>query len=808
MGISRCGACQGFKGLGRLFIFQWLYSGGLVLSIQILGLRDYIDQKTGKVKKKHAFFECEWQPESVAELFSNLDYYIERIPEHERWNLYFTVAHCLQKEARDCVQQDVIPLDVDNVELGKLDETIATVLESLHLDKEKTAVLCSGNGLQFFIQTTEFDAKYIEHKRVLYKIMVQKVNRALVNKGLKGECDPVVWDIKRLMRLPGTMNRKPKGDKRAYLIQSRLELQGFIFEKAIGLAVVEDTDQISLKALKSFPAPDTKTILKGCEFLKYAGSKENQPKIQEPEWYAMLSIVGHLEEGKKLAHEYSKWHPGYSQDATDEKLEQATTTAGPRTCKNINDLWGKCSTCAYNGKVKSPILIQGKDFIRTKSTGFHDVIYIEGRKPQKKPNYNDLLRYFEQKNPYFVQNDTGLIYTFNGVYWEEYSPRQVKAFAEKYFDPKPTESMRSEFKAKVEVNNLRDKAWYDGSTIKKICLENGVYDLSTDELLPHSDKYFFTGCLPYKFDRLAKAPRFEKFMDEITCGSEELKRNLLEYAGYAISGDPCWVHKALIMQGEGSNGKSTFLDVLKALVGERLYSGLSISALEDPAKREMLVGKYFNIGEETNVHSLARSEVFKTAVGGGELDMKRLYMQPFMYRNKAKLIFACNRLPYTNDLSTGFFRRLLIVPFKATFMNGTDNKMLKQELLNELPGILNILITSYKNLCDRKDFLVGEQMEAELTAYKNDNNYVWAWIKEKLEVTEREDDFVTTKELFEDFCGFCEERRVPQKAYSFKHFHKELDAMASNGRKIRPARKREGANQPRGFTGIKLHSDF
>ena len=69
--------------------------------IQILGLREYINKKTGKPAKAERFFEKLWRVKSVAELFRNIEKYVAPIPEEERWNIYFTVAHCFEEKGRN-----------------------------------------------------------------------------------------------------------------------------------------------------------------------------------------------------------------------------------------------------------------------------------------------------------------------------------------------------------------------------------------------------------------------------------------------------------------------------------------------------------------------------------------------------------------------------------------------------------------------------------------------------------------------------------------------------------------------------------
>lgn len=778
--------------------------------IQIIGLREYFDQKTKRDSKKHAFFKDEIRAESVSDILMFPEKYLGRLPPEEHYNIFFTTAHCHGLKPRDFASQDVIPFDIDHMDIAHKDKVIEVVLTTLGLEFKKTGIICSGNGLQFFIHYPKFNEKLFKTKKEIYKVLCFKINAALKKAGLEGDADTSVFSTRRLMRVPETINKKKnKPDTKAYTIQGQIHDQFWSLEAALGMGEIHEKDHLSSEFVKrTFPDPDSKTILAECDFLAYC--KSNPAEISEPQWYASLSVLGHFSGGRELAHEFSSGHPGYTVEETDSKLDQAMVASGPRTCANIDELWGKCSGCKHfqSNLVKSPIMIRGEDYIATQGSGFYDTALVNG-KLSTRPNHNDLLRYFKKKYKYFVQSDTLLVYTYNGKYWEHMPEQEIKVFAENNFDPKPTETVRKEFLSKVLVNELRSKEWYEGSCARKICLQNGVYDLEKKELLPHSDEYFFTGVLPYEFDPSAKAPRFEKFMDEVTEGNHELKTILLEFAGYAVSGDPCWIHKALILPGEGSNGKSTFMKVLQNLVGPDLYSALQMSALDNDQKRYMLVNKLFNVGEETNIHALSRSESFKTLVSGGDVDIKVVFMKPFNYRNKAKFIFACNKLPYTNDQSYGLFRRLLIVPFNATFNHdmGNVDVDLDEKLAAELPGIFNILMEHYEVLRRRKKFAEGPATRKALSEYMDQNDFYKPFFEEKLHVTGQQTDYVSADEMFQAFIQFWEARGQQRKFFSYVEVLKKIRPFVeANGGVY--GRLRKGDDRKFFFRGVKLWGDF
>lgn len=721
--------------------------------------------------------------------------YLADVPEEDRWNLFITMGHPIEDDVRVYSRQEVLPIDIDDVKDDERERVVEAVCSALELPKEKVGSLCSGNGVQLFIklEIPIEDEKFFRQNRVFYKAICQRINQKLRAEMLSGEADPSVFSPGRLMRMPGTTNKKKnKEPKKAFVIQPNIEPCEFSFGAASGIPTVDTVDQISPEAMKRFGDPDTQTVLKECLFVKHCG--ESPEKLSEPQWYAMLSIVGRLENGKELVHTYSSGHPGYSQEETDTKLEQAIATAGPRTCKNIESLWGGCQGCKHFGKIKTPIMIEGETHIKTKTNGFY---YLT--KTGRVPCYEDMLKYFKQKHPYYVEMMTKNVSTFSGKHWKEVGELYMKNFAEINFSPAPMERVRAEFLNKVRSNGVRTKEWERESTLRKINLQNGIYDIEKDVLLEHSPDYAFRAVLPYNYDAKATAPKFLKFMAEVTCGDKEVEKLLLEYLGYCISGDSYWLHKALVLFGEGRNGKSTMMNVLKAVVGDEFYSSLNLSALNDPAKRYMIVGKLFNFGEETHVSALSKSEVFKVLSSGGEVDIKRLYQQPFKYQSNVKLVFACNKLPYSYDKSEGLYRRLVIVPFNAKFEEGkNENKHMDLELFEELPGILNILVRHFRDLKKRGVLPMCKVVEDTLESYKYENDQFLQWFDDEVERTE--DGFVASSEAYASYKNYCASN-------GYKDFSGSMDFFKNLTKQIgqeNHVRRYVNNRRIRGYQGITI----
>ena len=701
---------------------------------QILGLRPFFNEKKGKWDKTdNTFFKRNWRFESIPELFENLDKYLAPIPEKERINLYYTVASCTEKK-REFKEQHVLAFDIDKVQAKKKDysDYIKVICAALSIDPLKTGIVSSGNGLHFLILLEDpiTEPGFFELTKRHFTFFCDKINAALKEAGLEGETDPSVYDARRILRLPGTINKKEgKEERRCVLLQKKMLPQSFSVTRDSGIPEIEAQDHINPKTLKKFSIPDTKTILDGCGFLQWC--KQEPSKVSEAQWYAMLSITARLPpDGRAISHTYSEGHAGYSASETESKIDQALEASGPRTCANIDSLWNNCKNCVNFEKVSSPIMIQGEEYIKTRETGFYFMSENEkGETKKGKPDYEGLRRYFAQDTPYVVLGESGICLTWNGTHWEHFDDIKLKNFAQVNFDPTADNKMVSEFAGIVCRTNLRDTDWFTSTVTKKVNLKNGVLNLETMELTPHSMENGFRYCLPYDYDPLAKAPFFENFLIQIMKGRTDLIQVILEFFGYCLSSEDCWAHKSMIFTGEGSNGKSTLMDVLKEVAGKANYSTLTFKDINNEASRRMIDGKLFNLSEETPTYAIMESSLYKNMISGGEITVKMLYKQPYAIKNKAKIIFAANELPRTKDTSRGFFRRLLIVPFDKLFEGDNKDPFIKEKLLTELPGILNLILEGHKRLREQKRFTESKTIEAQIKAYQLELDSVQSWFK-------------------------------------------------------------------------------
>jgi P4 family phage/plasmid primase-like protien len=559
------------------------------------------------------------------------------------------------------------------------------------------------------------------------------------------------------------------------------------------------SDSLSKELLLNYTA-DKKAVMEGCAFLRWAQLNPNE--VSEPQWYAALSVVGRLEEGREIAHQISKGHSGYSFGETEGKLEQALAASGPRTCDNIDSLWGRCAECKFFKKEKRPILLKGPDFIKTKATGFHDII-MDNEKVRTVPNYEDLMKFFALKHPFVSMEDTGMVYVFDGEKWEYKGDNYIKAFAENHFDPSPKDTVRKEFLAKIKANNNRNKEWFDKSTHSKINLKNGVYDMEKMAIEERTPNHGFRYCLPYIYDESAQAPVFEGFLEDITEGDVQTKELLLQFLGYCISNCEPVAQKALLLLGDGQNGKSTLVNIIRELVGEESHSSLDISELDFDQKRGMLEGKLFNISEEIKTKSLQNAGYFRKIVCGEPVSVKRVYVAPYDIKTRAKIIMTANNAPEINENTKGMRRRLLVVSLDKEIADEDKDTRLMHKLRAEKSGIFNLVINEYKKLVARDyEFVESEIMKEARDELVGITDAVPKWFKDKLVFTHDDKDETSMDQMWTSFCDYCKDRHMARNTESANFARRVGKDIIKRGVKVE--RIRVDGLKTRIYKGIKI----
>lgn len=762
------------------------------MPIQILGLRDYVS-KQGKKGKAARFFNKNWHLSKIEDVFSQVKVkkLLETIPESDHWNLYFTVADCIKE--RELESQIAIPFDVDWVEYSETSTKELVALQTRkilaeiislkvpEIREENIACLWSGHGVQLFVLLEEsfIDKKVFDEYSVSYKRLCKLFSSKLKENGVVfRDVDTTVFSHARLMRLPYTINRKEgHEDTESFLVGdfSPAYLPMFLEKEILRKDhVLNDT------VLKSYPKPDTKGVLAGCDFLKWCRSNQNQ--VTEPQWYAMLSIVARLESGNTLCHEYSKEYAGYDEHATDTKIEQALSSAGPRTCEGVDAVWGKCSGCSHyqSNDIKSPVLIKSDDYIATEGQGFRRLVLgKDGSQKPGKLEYGDLLkafiRDFRYKSQVVSEGMNGaILWKYEDDHWSRLYRGDIAAWAEKKTNGAVSSSEVLEFVGKVTRCQMLDADFFENSVINYKQFKNCVLDMRTGEVLPPAPELGVVNVIPHVYNKDAVCPQWDKFLDDVCVQDVDKVRILNEFLGYILFSDRNWIAKALMLLGSGGNGKSVYIDVVKAIVGDENCTSIRMEQLSHEYSVASLDNKLLNACGEVSYKALRDTSGFKDMVSGGKL-MGRATYEPMRPCNiRAKFILSCNEIPTVYDQSIGFGRRPLVVNFNARFDNAEGcDPHLTEKLIAETPGIINKALKSYRDLYERKGFYESEATLREKEEFLRGSNEIAEFVAAYFE-RGSEDEFVKSSVILDMAKQYCANENIDERKFHSKKIAQEI----------------------------------
>ena len=172
----------------------------------------------------------------------------------------------------------------------------------------------------------------------------------------------------------------------------------------------------------------------------------------------------------------------------------------------------------------------------------------------------------------------------------------------------------------------------------------------------------------------------------------------------------------------GNNGKGTFGQLLKNLVGQGNYSSLAIPAFKHEFMKEQLLGKTLNIADENPVDIYVDDvQDFKAMITGDDIMINRKHKDPITAQIKAINIQMLNGLPKTRDKSDSFYRRLIIVPFLYSFTGKGERAYIKYDYIARQEVLEYVLKTALEPP-HFNEFITPERSKIALDQYKEDNN--------------------------------------------------------------------------------------
>jgi putative DNA primase/helicase len=295
----------------------------------------------------------------------------------------------------------------------------------------------------------------------------------------------------------------------------------------------------------------------------------------------------------------------------------------------------------------------------------------------------------------------------------------------------------------------------------RINLLNGILEVETEKLTPHTAEFLSAVQLPIVYDPEARCPGWNRFISETF--PPDAQGLAYEIPAWLMTPDTS-IQKAILLLGEGSNGKSTYLAALGAFVGRENYATLSLQKIEaDRFSAARLVGKLANICPDLPSDHLSSTSTFKAITGGDPIPAEYKYGNPFDLRPFSRLVFSANHPPRSGDASYAFYRRWLVVPFDRSFEPGAQRPRdeLDAELSDsrELSGLLNRALEALRGVRRRGGFSESASTRDALAEFRQTTDPLSVWLDRN--TIEHPEAMVSQDELRSAFNQFAENSGKP-----------------------------------------------
>lgn len=287
---------------------------------------------------------------------------------------------------------------------------------------------------------------------------------------------------------------------------------------------------------------------------------------------------------------------------------------------------------------------------------------------------------------------------------------------------------------------------------------NGTITLKNGTLLEHNKSWLITHLSPVEYTDKADHPLWDRFLDDIFCGDAELIHYIQKAVGYSLTGrtdEQC----LFFLFGTGRNGKSTFIDVIRNIMGDYamnvqpetlMVRNNNGSASSDIAR---LKGARFVTSVEPNEGMRLNEGLIKQLTGEDWITARKLYGNEFEFKPEFKLWMATNHKPIIRGTDTGIWRRIHMIPFTANIPPEKADKQLGDKLCAEYPAILKWAVDGCL-MWQREGLGMPKAVLDMVREYRREMDVVTAFIEDRCKIGDNEYERAST--LYSEYSAWCD----------------------------------------------------
>ncbi len=302
----------------------------------------------------------------------------------------------------------------------------------------------------------------------------------------------------------------------------------------------------------------------------------------------------------------------------------------------------------------------------------------------------------------------------------------------------------------------------------KIFLRNGIYSTETKTLEPNNSENRLTSRINVDFVSGADCPKFKKFIGEVVDPSDIPV--IQEVFGYCLLRDYP-IQKAVMLVGEGSNGKSVLISTLADFLGKENTCSIPLQELEQGRfSKAGLYEKYANLCADLSDVALVDTGTFKAITGGDQITAERKFGHPFQFVNFSKQIFSANKVPESKDQSDAYFRRWTIITFPFRFSENGDegtrkaNPHVIKEFTTpeEKSGMFNWALEGLERLLKEGKFSNSKTTEELREHYTRLSDSLGGFVMDCIVVDSSS--HISKDAFMSAYCEYCKEKKIIPKS--------------------------------------------
>jgi len=398
------------------------------------------------------------------------------------------------------------------------------------------------------------------------------------------------------------------------------------------------------------------------------------------------------------------------------------------------------------------IILDSSKFSQSK---LQEIVKSNNETPNK-IDHGKLADEIMDENRFRTLKETEDVLVFEHGVYKPYGKIKIKEECETKV--KCYNSLVAEVIGSIQRRTYTSRDDFDGET-HLFNLQNGILDIKTGELIDHDSKYLFRVQLPIEYNPNAVPVKIMKFFRDIL--PPDYVVWLIDMIAYCLVRD-CKQEKAMMLVGDGGNGKSTFLKLLVKFLGDDNTTNHSINELiYDRFAKADLDGKLANIHSDIESDEIDKTGILKMLISGDRIMVQQKNRDSYPMQSFAKLMFSTNQMPDVDEEKKAFYQRWIIIDFVKTF-RGTEaeNKKLLEELTTgeELSGLLNVVLKRIPRFLSGQGVFNNAPSGEELKqTWREHANSIESFISN--EIVLEEGVKIIKKDLFGIYLIFCKKRK-------------------------------------------------